>query len=82
MGRASIMESWAYKAVSIGAHTSWETNLGVKKPELTDEALQEQLDRWGAEGWECISLVPTEWRGGPNYYNVVTYRAMFKRRRV
>lgn len=73
------METWEYKAVSIDAHTTWQTNLSVKRPELADEELEREVNRWGAEGWECISLVPGEWRGGVNTYTVTTYHALFKR---
>ena len=76
---ASTMQTWEYKTVSIDAHTSWQTTLGVKRPELAGEELESQLNRWGAEGWECICLVPGEWRGGVNDYTVTTYHAMFKR---
>ena len=74
------METWEYTAVSIEAQTDWQTGLGVKKVELPDEELQNQLNRWGSEGWECFSLVADEWRGGPNKYTVTTYHAVFKRR--
>ena len=73
------MEMWEYMTVSLSAETNWQTGLGVKKPELADEALQFMLNTWGAEGWECFSLVADDWRGGPNHYIVTAYRAIFKR---
>lgn len=75
------METWEYMAVSIDAHTDWQTGLGLKKPELADEELQNQLNRWGSEGWECFSVVADEWHGAPNYYTVTRYHAVFKRRK-
>jgi hypothetical protein len=73
------METWEYVATSIEAQTDWQTGLGVKKVELPDEELQNQLNRWGSEGWECFSLTLNDWQGGVNHYTVSSYRAMFKR---
>lgn len=79
--RMGDMETWEYKTVSLNAETNWQTGIGVKQPELTDEEIQNQLNRWGAEGWECFALAPGDWRGGVNHYTISTYRAMFKRRK-
>jgi hypothetical protein len=78
--RLATGKKWEYKAVTLSAETNWQTGLGVKKPELSDADIQTQLNRWGAEGWECFSLVLDDWRGGVNHYTVTNYHAMFKRR--
>jgi len=78
--RTVTAEAWEYKAVTLSAETNWQTGLGVKKPELANEQIQNQLNQWGAEGWECFALVLDDWRGGVNHYTVTNYHAMFKRR--
>jgi len=78
--RTATAETWEYKAVTLNAETNWQTGIGVKKPDLPDEEIQNELNRWGAEGWECFSLLLNDWQGGVNHYTVSGYRAMFKRR--
>ena len=75
------MEKWEYMVVSVNAQTSWRTGLGLQKPELPNEELQSQLNRWGEAGWECVSLVADEWRGDITGHRVSSYHAIFKRRK-
>lgn len=74
------METWEYKVVSINAETGWQTGLGLKKPELPDEEIQNQLNSWGEAGWECVAWVANEWKGDIRGYRVTGYHAVFKRR--
>jgi hypothetical protein len=74
------MDRWEYQVISMSAQTDWQTGIGLRKADLPDDDLQDQLNRLGELGWECIAFTPDTWKGGVNSYTVSTYHAIFKRR--
>lgn len=79
--RASAMEQWEYKVLSISADTNWLTAVGLRKAEFLDEEIQKQLNSLGDAGWECISAEPSRWNSDIDWYQVTGYHALFKRRK-
>ncbi len=58
-----------YKVITL------DINPGFSKPKIDDESIQKQINEYGAEGWELVSVVPNA--GG--YGHLYSHTLYFKR---